>query len=269
MMDSKKGERLVVLAGGTDVVPQLRSRKLAADCFLDLMALGLGEIREVDGGVIVGATCTMTQVAASPVIQKHFPALAKGAASVGAVQTRGLATVGGNSVNAAPGADTFPALLVYDAQHIVASASGERRVPAAEFITGLGKTQLKEGELLTGIFLPLPKADFKSDFIKFGRRRALALAVVNVGLGAEVSGGVIKNARVAIGACAPTPVRAVTAEQYLEGKTFEQICFDELTKLVQGSINPRKESIRASGEYRMGLAPALVTKLVRAVMGKE
>jgi len=269
MMDSKRGERLVVLAGGTDVVPQLRSRKLAADCFLDIMALGLGEIREESGGVVVGATCTMTQLAASPVIQKHFPVLAKGAASVGAVQTRGLATIGGNSVNAAPGADTYPALLVYDAEHIIASASGERRVPAAEFITGLGKTCLGAGELLTGIFLPYPKAGFWSDFTKFGRRRALALSVVNVGFGCVVDGGAMKDVRIAIGACAPTPVRAPKAEQYLEGKTFDQVCFDELTKLIQGSINPRKESIRASGEYRMGLAPALVSKLVRAAMGKE
>ena len=269
MMEAKKGQQLLVLAGGTDVIPAIRGGKLSADYFLDIMGLGLGEIRTEGEGVVVGAACTMTQIAESPVILNHFPALAKAARSVGAVQTRNLATIGGNSANANPGADTFPALLVYDAVYTVVSASGERKVPVTEFPTGVGKTQLKEGELLTEIFLPFSKPDFQSDFIKFGRRRALALSVVNVGFGCRLDSGVIREARVAIGASAPTPVRAAEAEAYLEGKTLAQVDFEELGHLVTAAMNPRAQSIRASGEYRMVLAPALISKLVRAVAGKE
>ncbi|MCL2588030.1 MAG: FAD binding domain-containing protein [Oscillospiraceae bacterium] len=269
MMESKKGTKLMVLAGGTDIIPPLREKAISVDCFLDILGLGLGEIREQADGVSVGATCTMKQVAESPIILKHFPSLAKATRSMGAGQTRAIATIGGNLCSGVSCLDSMPPLLVHDAVFTLTSANGTRQIPANEFLAHHRKSQLKVGEeLLTEIFLPFAKPGFKADFIKFGRRKALSLSLVNVGFGAEVSGGVFKNARAAVGSCAPTPVRAVELENYLEGKSITQIDFDEVGRLVKASISPISD-IRASAEYRSDLSAALICKLVRAVAGKE
>ena len=265
MMESKKGQKLVILAGGTDIVPPLREHHIQVDCFLDIALLGLDGIREQGDGVVLGACATMKQIATSPTMKKHFPALAKAAGNVGAVQTRGLATVGGNLCSGVPSMDSMPSLLVYDAVFTIESAAGTRKVAAAEFITGPRRTVMQYGDILTEIFLPFPQADFKSDFIKFGRRRALSLSIVNVAFGADTAGKKLTNARVAIGASAPTPVRALEAEKYLEGKTLANIDFDELARLVKASIKPISD-IRASAEYRSDLAAALIAKLVKAAV---
>lgn len=268
MMETRKDKELKIIAGGTDLIPPMRVDKLAVDSLLDISALGLNKLSQSEDGVSIGATCTMKQIAGSEALRDHFPALCKAARSVGAVQTRGLATIGGNICSAVPSLDGMPPLLVHDARFLLVSLSGRRWVEAADFITGPRSTQLKRGELLAEIFLPHPHPDFRADFFKFGRRKALSLSIVNAAFGCRLESHVISGARVVIGACAPTPVRAVGAENYLNGKTAEQIDLAELNRLVQSSISPISD-IRASAEYRSDLAAALIRKLIRSVVKGE
>ncbi|HDL49395.1 MAG TPA: xanthine dehydrogenase family protein subunit M, partial [Actinobacteria bacterium] len=150
------GSQARVLAGGTDLIVGMRSGKLSAHAVIDLKRVGelRPAITEHDGALRIGATVVLTDVIEDERVKDAFPALIEAASVVGSVQIRNRATLAGNICNASPGADTVPALMIYDAVVNAVSESGERRVPLARFFVGPGQTVLEPGEIVTSIDVP-------------------------------------------------------------------------------------------------------------------
>ena len=147
-----------LLAGGTDLVIELRNRWVEPKVVIDLKRIPelAPGITESNGVVTITAGTVMADITASEIIQRHFPALAEAAVVVGSVQIRARATLAGNICNGSPAADTTPPLLVYDATVIVAGPEGSRRIPIDDFVVGPGKTALQHGEFVTAVELPIP-----------------------------------------------------------------------------------------------------------------
>lgn len=258
----------VYISGGTDVIPPIRKGVLSPRYLIDLQGVSLSGIEQSDGGVAIGAATTMKEIYSSKVIKTLYPALAQACASIGCVQTRGLATIGGNNCAALPSADSTPALFVYDAMMEIYSKSGTRTVPISEFVVCPRKTCLQAGEILTKIHLPSIQKNTAAHFIKFGRRNALSLSIVNEAICAVYDGEKIKDVRITIGACGPTPLRILEAEKYLEGKSVSQIDEKIVASLTARAVKPISD-LRASEEYRRALAGALVCKSLRVITNRS
>ena len=214
------GESARILAGGTDLLTALKERWETPPHVVDLRCLpGLDEIRyDPAEGLIIGARVTVREVETSPVVSRHYPALAYAASTLASIQIRNLATLAGNICRASPSADTPPILLALDASVSIAAPHGERTVPLDAFFTGPGRTVLARNELLTAIRIP-PHLDccFGAAYIKHSPRQAMDLAMVGVAAAVTLESGWITGARVALGAVAPTPRRSRRAEAALLG----------------------------------------------------
>jgi CO/xanthine dehydrogenase FAD-binding subunit len=153
------GDKAIVLAGGTDLMPKINHYDLWPEVIVYIGGLGLDYIKEEGGKLIVGATTSTAKIAASELVAAKAPALAEAARGSGSVGIRTSATIGGNVANASPGADLAAPLLAMDAKVVLASAEGERVVPIGEFFTGPHETVLKAGELITEFHVPIPKGN--------------------------------------------------------------------------------------------------------------
>jgi CO/xanthine dehydrogenase FAD-binding subunit len=208
-------------AGGTDLMVLAEAGKLAHRRWVGLWRLPeLRGIVESGEGVALGAMSTYREVRRSQALQRHFPLLCHAAAETGGLAIQNRGTLGGNIANASPAADSPPALLVYDAELELVSTRGSRRVPYAGFHRGYREMDLAAGELIRAIHLPRRPADgWRAAYHKVGTRRAQAISKVcfagAVRLGA---GGVVVDARLALGSVAPVPLRCARTEQLLRGQ---------------------------------------------------
>jgi CO/xanthine dehydrogenase FAD-binding subunit len=245
------GERARVLAGGTDLIINLRDRTLTPAVVVDVKRIPemAPEIGERDGWVRVSAGTTMTEVLSSPIVQKWFPALADAARYVGSVQIRNRATLAGNQCNASPAADTATPLLVYGAVLVCVGPGGERRFPLDEFFVRSGVTTLAPGELVTAIELPLPIGARRSAFQRRTRRRGHDLASVTVSV-ALASDGV----RLAYGSLGPRP-RLLVGPVGSEGELLEEAARE---------ATPSPTSMRAGPEYRLAMLRVLGRRAIEA-----
>lgn len=201
-------DTLRVLAGGTDLLVKWKKSRYFDMNLMDIRNIPeLREIRFSGNCLFVGAAVSMNDVNESRDILESYPILAEAAGSVGSVQIRNMATIGGNICNAAPSADTALPLIVYKAEVIVISKSGERRMPIEDFFVGPGETVLRPGEMLKGLCIPAHPNLAAGHFIKHGRRVGMDLATVGVGMFLTIDEtGTVKDLRVALGAVGPTPI---------------------------------------------------------------
>src|SRR5512146_2609943 len=169
----------VPLAGGTDLLIHIRAGVKSPRHLVDLSGLGLSYVCQDNGLVKIGAMTTFQEILESDIVRRDLACLAESAAEIGAVQTRNMATVGGNICSAVPSADSAPPLLVLDAQLKIAGCQGERVLPLDRFFSGPKKNVLQPGEFLVEIQVPVPPARTGTRFLKIGRRKAMTLAVVN------------------------------------------------------------------------------------------
>jgi carbon-monoxide dehydrogenase medium subunit len=202
----------------------------------------------------------MAEIAESPLIRERYSALADGAEIVGSIQTMNMATVGGNVCNAAPSADTAPPLLAHEAVAVVAGPQGERELPLEEFWLGPNQTALQPGELLRELRLPAPPANTGGVYVRRTPRKQMDIAVIGVAVlltlgpstGSGQAGDRIERVRIALGAVAPTPVRARKAEAALEGKAASEALFAEAAQTAASEASPI-DDIRGSAEFRRHL----------------
>src|SRR5215203_3325266 len=241
-----------VLAGGTDLVIRLRDGSYAPSVVVDVkgvpeLAPGIGA--GADGGLVIGATMTMTAIAAHPVIRRDVAALAEAAAVVGSVQIRNRATLAGNLVNASPAADTAPALLVHGATVVAAGLQGTRRIPLDVFFVRSGVTVLDPGELVAAVELPGGPSRIASAHQRRTRRRGHDLASVTVACGVEDAG----VTRLAFGSLGPRPVLRVDESGTLADPDADDDARDALlTEMLEGA-SPSVTSMRAGPEYRLAM----------------
>jgi len=249
-------------AGGTDLLLDLREGVCQAKHLVDLGRVEeLRYIREADGKIRIGAMTTYTQLLRSELIAANVPVLREAAACVGSVQTRNMGTIGGNLCNASPGADTAPPLLIIDAELTIASLEGSRSIPLSGLFAGPKMNSLRPGELLTEIRFPIPPAGSGASFHKLGRRRGYTLSLINAAAYLEVGSDVCREARLAIGACAPTPIRMSTLEEMLRGKRLYRRLIEEAASACHGLVKPSTRAhARASVDYRRAMSCVLTRR---------
>jgi len=241
----------VYLAGGTDLVVQIKEGKIRPQCIIDVKGVDEMSGLAISGGEFsIGALTSVRTLETSPFALKEVPVLVQAAAKLGSVQVRHRATIGGNLCNASPAAETAPALLALDAQAVICGKTEARVVELGKFFLGPGATVLSHGEMLTRLKIPLTRNRQGSVYYKLSTRNAMDLAFVGVAVLLELDGGdrIIK-ARIALGAVAPTPIRVPSAERVLEGSVFSLEAARESAELAAQSCEPISDH-RASAGYR-------------------
>lgn len=259
-------EHAQLLAGGTDLVIGMKALTETPQSVISLQKIaGLAGITRDGGGVSIGAMTKVRDLELSDEIQNGYTALAEGAAEIGSIQIRNLATVGGNIAHASPAADTVAALLALDAQVDIASADGERSVPIDTFFTGPGQTVLRAGELITRFRLPNPASG--SHYIKHKIREVMDLAFIGVAAAVEVANGTITGARIGLAAVAPTPIRAREAEALLAGKSLTDALLAEAGEAAAVACNPISD-LRCSAEHRREMVDVLTRRTVQEAVAR-
>ena len=264
---AKRGPDTKVVAGGTDLLPQLKNGVLKPGWVVDLSAVA--ELRAIsdapDGGLRIGASVTARELELDARVRSRFAALAESAAMVGSVQVRNLATLGGNLCNAAPSADMAPPLLALDADAVIAGPSGQRRVSMASFFLGVRRTVLAPGELLLEIVVPAQGAHSGGNYLRHTPRRELDIAVVGVASQITLSGGRCTAARIALAAVAPVPLRATDAEQALVGQPLTPQQIERAAELASGAARPIDDH-RGSIEFRNHLVRVLTRRTLTTAL---
>jgi carbon-monoxide dehydrogenase medium subunit len=230
---------------------------------VDLKAIpGLGGIALIDGTVRLGALATFSDVLRSPVVAAVFPVLAEMAGVVASVGIRNRATVVGNLCSAVPSNDAGPVLLAAGASLQVAGLQGERTIPLAQWFLGPRRTALGDGEVVTGIAIPVP-GPHGACFLKLGRYRGEDLAQASVAVLALPG----DHYRITFGAVAPTTVRSGAVEESLEGRSLDEATLAAAADLVPAAISPITD-IRASAEYRTHMCRVMLVRALRAAAGR-
>lgn len=258
------GNKARLIGGGTDAIVMQRQNKFSPDLFISLR--GIPGMDYIDGNGIlkIGAMVTHRAIEQSPLIRERFPLLSEASGLLGSVQIRNVATIGGNLCTASPSAETAPPLLVYEAEVHLISQQGERKVSLESFFLGPGETDLRPKEVLKEILLPSPPPNSRGAYLKLGRRKAMDLAVVNVAvlLTLDPKTGICERARIALGAVAPTPIRAREAEKIIEGSQLHDELIRQAGEQAKQACSPISD-IRASSEYRREMVGVLVEKAIR------
>ncbi len=255
------------LAGGTDLVVQMRDGRRRIETLVDISPLGLAGIREVAGGLEIGACTVMEAIATDPRVRAVCPSLAEAAGLVGAWPIQCRATLGGNLANGSPAADSVPPLLIADARALVASPAGRREIPLTELFIGPGKTRLAAGDLILAVVVPAPRragGRTVERFVKVGPRREQIIAVVSLAARVSVEGGMVTEARLALGSVAATPVRAAGAERRLIGKPLTPALRQQACEALQDDIAPI-DDVRAPAWYRRTAAAVLLDRVLAEV----
>jgi CO/xanthine dehydrogenase FAD-binding subunit len=255
------------IAGGTDVMVLYAAGKLQARKLVSIA--GLRELRNIEvtsAEVRIGAGCTYTKLRQHPVIANDFPLLARAAAWTGGIANQNRGTLGGNIANASPAGDSLPVLLVYDADLILVSASGERRIPYRTFHTGYKKTLLAPDELIHSICIHRNLAGYMSYAKKVGARNAQAISKVFLASVARVSNGAIDDVRLAAGSVGPIPIRLARTELALAGQTIDNSLLETAGKIMNEEIQPI-DDIRSTAEYRTAVLRNLLGEFLQGLLG--
>lgn len=257
------------IAGGTDLVVQMRDGRRLIATLVDIGPLGLAEIRERADGLEIGACTAMDVIANDRRVRAVCPSLAEAAGLVGAWPIQCRATLGGNLANASPAADTAPPLLVADAELVVASRSGRRQVPVGALFVGPGTTCLAPDELILAVHIPARRRSHERSierFLKVGPRREQIIAVVSLAARLGMNNGVISEVRLALGSVAATPVRAHAVERCLEGKRPTVALRQQACEALQDDIAPI-DDVRAPAAYRRMAAAVLLDRVLGEAAG--
>ena len=259
------------LAGGTDLLVQLRCDLCDADVLVDIKRIPELNRLSFDPaeGLTVGAAVSCARLCEHPDVRKAYPGLVDAASIIGGTAIQGRATLGGNLCNAAPSGDSIPAMMVLGATCTVAGQGGIRTVPVETFCTGPSETVLGTGELLVAIHFPAPTLNSGARYLRFTPRREMDIAVVGAGVWVALSEdhARITDARVALAAVAPTPVGAAAAGASLIGKRPAEEAFAEAARMAQEVARPITD-VRGTAAQRRHLTGVLVKRALRGAVAR-
>ena len=255
------------IAGGTDVMVQYAAGKLPARKLVSIW--NLPELRRIEGSddeLRIGAACSYTDLRENAIVEREFSLLATAAAWTGGIANQNRGTLGGNIVNASPAADSPPALLVYEAELILISSRGERRVRYSDFHTGYKQTVLAPDELVETICLPRRFSGHAAYSRKVGARNAQAIAKVSVAALGHVSNGAVDGVRIAAGSVAPVPLRLRGTEAVIRGKTIDSRLLRSARAAAISEIRPISD-IRSTATYRAAVLGNLIVEFLQKLAG--
>jgi carbon-monoxide dehydrogenase medium subunit len=264
MHESHNG-RAKYMAGGTDVLVKMKEGKLAPDCLISLRHI-IGQDRPFlhseTGELYIGAFMTHRSIERSPLVQHRYPILHDAVKNIGSVQIRNVATIGGNLVNAVPSADGAIPLIALDGKAHIYGAKGYRLVDLTRFFLGPGQCDLQGAEILTEIIVPPPAPRTGGAYTKHGRREAMELPMLGVGVlvSLEPDLTTCAAARICLGVAAPTPFRAREAETYLANRPVTGDTLSEAGRIAAGESRVR-DSIRGVAWYRREMVGVLVKRM--------
>ena len=258
------------LAGGTDLIPQLREGRRRAEAIVDVKCLAeLTAIsRSNGGGMAIGAAVTATAVSRHGELAASYPAVAQAARLIGGVQIQNRASLGGNICNAAPSADAIPALICHAARALIAGHHGRRELDVEELFEAPGRTVLDARELLVSILLPPPPPHSAAQYLRFTPRREMDIAIAGVGAWIACDpDGAVAGARIVLAAVAPTPLRATSAERRLLGERPTSALLQEVGRLAAADARPISDT-RGSADYRRSLVRVLTARALADCSGR-
>ncbi len=261
-MLQRHGQQARIVAGSTDFLVRWRAGFWHPEYVVNIQHIpGMSRVTfSRRNGLRFGALVTIQMLEQHPAIRQHYPALAAAAASFAGVQVRNLATVGGNICNASPSGDMLPALLAFGAECRLSGPDGHRQVPLDQLFTGPGRTVLAQDEVLTEIALPPPARNTGSLYIKHSPRGAMDIATVGVASALTVDrAGVCTSARIALGAVAPTPLRARAAEEMLQGQILDADMLQAAADQAMSQATPI-DDVRGTADYRRQMVGVLTRR---------
>lgn len=248
-----------ILAGGTDLLVEIRNHIRSPNLLIDIKGIGGLDRLETDGVEWrIGASVPLNRIAENQAVRGSLPALADAALSIGTYQLRSRATLAGNLCNASPAADAAPVLLTLGAAVSIDGPDGRRRATLGELFTGVKRTSLGPGEIVTTILIPAPAPDLQSAFIKQQRIKGHDLAVINVAGAYDPDE---KRLRIAIGSCAPTPVLL----EPIDATASPASIADQVVEAAEAATSPISD-VRASADYRRAVLPVLLRRLVARLL---
>jgi carbon-monoxide dehydrogenase medium subunit len=251
---AQHGEEAKLIAGGTGLINLMKQRLVRPSFVIGLRALKPLAGIAANGGLRIGALATLAAIEASAPVRRAAPLLAEACRHVATVRIRSMATLGGAMAHADPNLDTPPALIALNAQIVARSKRGERAIPADRLFTGYYETVLAPDEIVTEILVPQQPAGNGTAFLKFLPATQDDYATVSVAARIALDGkGAIAEARVALGAAAMVPVRAMAVEAALTGKGVDEKVFHDAAPLVLEAIDPIAD-FRGSADYKRKMA---------------
>ena len=261
---SQYGKKARIVAGGTDLVVQMKRNRVVPEHIIDIK--GIRELNFISAmesdGLRIGASTTISDLCNSSVIGHEFKVLAQALGMLGTPTIRRQATIGGNICNAAPSADVAPPLMVLDAKVKISGNNEERMVPIDEFFVGPGQTCLQADELAVELDLPPLPSHSGAVYLKQKRSQGADIAIAGAAVLVSLEKNTLREVRIALGAVAPTPIRAYRTEEYLKGKTFDNKLLEEGAKMAVNEIKPI-DDVRSSAVYRSRVVQVLVRRALQ------
>jgi len=271
---AKHGAEAKVIAGGTDVMVDIKYKE-ESGCLINIKKIpGLGAIRENGASLRIGALTTIRELETSGLVRDKLPVLWEASHQFASLQIRNTATIGGNICRASPSGETLTPLLVLDAKAKIAFSDGEKTEPFASFFQGPGKSSVGSKGLLTEIDVPYPAQGSRGVYLKHAVRGAMDIAMVGVAvlITPDAAKNSLQDVRIGLGAVAPTPLRASKTEAMLRGKPLTAALLKEAAAMAASEASPISDQ-RSSAEYRRWIVEALTRRGLeqtwKAATGKE
>jgi len=271
---AKHGAEAKVIAGGTDVMVDIKYKE-EPGCLVNIKKIpGLGAIQENGAGLRIGPLVTIHELETNKLVREKLPVLWEASHQFASLQIRNTATIGGNICRASPSGETLAPLLVLDAKAKIAFADGEKTEPFTSFFQGPGKSTVGLKGLLTEITVPYPAPGSKSVYLKHAVRGAMDIAMVGVAvlITPDTAKNSLQDVRIGLGAVAPTPLRASKTEALLRGKPLTAALLKEAAAMAASESSPISDQ-RSSAEYRRWIVEALTRRGLeqtwKAATGKE
>jgi CO/xanthine dehydrogenase FAD-binding subunit len=257
----------LLLAGGTDLLVQLRAGRKTSDLVIDVKRIPeLNEIRYDPGeGLTLGAAVPCYRIYADNGVRGAYPALCAVAELIGGIQIQGRASIGGNVCNAAPSADAVPILIALGATCRTLGPQGAREIAIEEFHTGPGRNVLMPGELLVSLHLPPVQARSGSRYLRFIPRNEMDIAVAGAGVAVTLENGVFRSARIALSSVAPTPLYVREAGDWLAGKPVNAESIQTAAELAKAAAKPITD-MRGTADYRKHLCAVLTRRALESAI---
>ena len=253
-----------ILAGGTDLVDQIRTKKSQPKVLIDLKSIPELQIVKNDNsqGLRIGAALPLIKLQQNESKLRTYPGLLESIGLIGSVQTQNRATLGGNIGNASPSADTVPILIALSTIVLVNSEIGSRKMLLEEIFNGPGSLILEEGEFIQELIIPFQSGRSANHYMRFTPRAEMDIAVVGVGASVLVSDdGIVQSVKIGLGAVAPIPTRSLNAEDFLKGKLFTLENIEQACEILYLDADPISD-IRGSKEYRLELLKVICKRVL-------